>query len=91
MENLSEISGYVASTLFLLTFVAKDMRVLRTNAIFSNLAFIAYGSIEWLPPVLPGRFSSARQRQRAQPSQSDETSHDQNPRDGKHGIGRSIQ
>ena len=52
MENLSEISGYVASTLVLLTFVAKDMRVLRTIAIFSNLAFITYGSIEWLPPVL---------------------------------------
>ena len=52
MENLSEISGYVASTLVLLTFVAKDMRLLRTIAIFSNLAFIAYGTIEWLPPVL---------------------------------------
>src|SRR5215475_5714826 len=52
MENLSEISGYVASTLVLLTFVAKDMRVLRTVAIFSNLAFIAYGTIAWLPPVL---------------------------------------
>jgi hypothetical protein len=35
-----------------LTFVAKDMRVLRILAIFSNLAFIAYGTIEWLPPVL---------------------------------------
>jgi hypothetical protein len=52
MENLSGISGYVASTLVLLTFVAKDMRLLRTIAIFSNLAFITYGTIEWLPPVL---------------------------------------
>ena len=52
MVNLSEISGYVASTLVLLTFVAKDMRLLRTVAILSNLAFIAYGTIEWLPPVL---------------------------------------
>jgi hypothetical protein len=52
MENLSELSGYVASTLVLLTFIAKDMRVLRTAAIFSNLAFITYGTIEWLPPVL---------------------------------------
>jgi hypothetical protein len=52
MENLSEISGYVASTLVLLTFVAKDMRLLRAVAIFSNLAFITYGTIEWLPPVL---------------------------------------
>ena len=52
MGNLSELSGYVASTLVLLTFVAKDMRLLRTVAIFSNLAFITYGTLEWLPPVL---------------------------------------
>jgi hypothetical protein len=52
MENLSELSGYVASTLVLFTFVVKDMRLLRTVAIFSNLAFITYGTIEWLPPVL---------------------------------------
>ena len=52
MENLSEVSGYVASTLVVFTFVAKDMRLLRTIAIFSNLAFITYGTIEWLPPVL---------------------------------------
>jgi CRP/FNR family transcriptional regulator, cyclic AMP receptor protein len=52
MENSSEISGYVASALVLLTFIAKDMRLLRTSAIFSNLAFITYGTLEWLPPVL---------------------------------------
>ena len=52
MESVSEISGYVASTLVLLIFVAKDMRVLRIVAIFSNLAFITYGTVEWLPPVL---------------------------------------
>ena len=52
MENQSEVSGYVSSTLVLLTFVAKDMRLLRTFAIFSNLAFITYGTIEWLPAVL---------------------------------------
>ena len=52
MENLSGLSGYVASTLVLFTFVAKDMRLLRTLAIFSNLAFITYGTIAWLPPLL---------------------------------------
>jgi len=52
MENLSEISGYAASTLVLFTFVAKDMRHLRAIAIFSNIAFITYSTIEWLPPVL---------------------------------------
>jgi hypothetical protein len=41
MENLSEVSGYVASTLVVFTFVAKDMRLLRTIAIFSNLAFMS--------------------------------------------------
>ena len=50
MENLSEISGYAGSTLVLFTFVAKDMRLLRILAIFSNLAFIIYGTVEWLPP-----------------------------------------
>jgi hypothetical protein len=52
MDNLSNISGYVASALVLLTFIAKDMRLLRTAAIFSNLAFITYGTLQWLPPVL---------------------------------------
>ena len=52
MEDLSGISGCVASTLVLLTFIAKDMRLLRATAIFSNVAFIAYGAIVRLPPVL---------------------------------------
>jgi hypothetical protein len=52
METLPGISGYTASTLVLFTFVAKDMYLLRTLAIFSNIAFITYGTIEWLPPVL---------------------------------------
>jgi len=52
MENLSEVSGYVASTLVVFTFIAKDMRLLRTIAILSNLAFITYGTMEWLLPVL---------------------------------------
>jgi hypothetical protein len=51
MGTISELSGYVASTLVLLTFLAKDMRLLRTLAIFSNIAFITYGALDWLPPV----------------------------------------
>jgi hypothetical protein len=50
MENLSEISGYPA--MVLLTFLAKDTRVLRAIAISSNIAFIAYGTSARLPPVL---------------------------------------
>jgi hypothetical protein len=48
----SDFTGYIASTLVLLTFISKDMRVLRVAAIFSNLAFISYGALVWLPPVL---------------------------------------
>ena len=49
MENQSEVSGYVASTLVLLTFVAKDMRLLRTIAhlrhdrVAAGRAFSAHG------------------------------------------------
>jgi hypothetical protein len=52
MATLSDFTGYVASTLVLVTFMTKDLRLLRVVAIFSNLAFISYGTIAWLPPVL---------------------------------------
>lgn len=46
-----EIIGYWASTMVFLTFMTKDMRLLRILAIFSNIAFISYGYLSWLPPV----------------------------------------
>ena len=52
MAAMSDFTGYVASTLVLVTFMTKDMRLLRVFAILSNLAFISYGAIAWLPPVL---------------------------------------
>jgi hypothetical protein len=52
MTTMSDLSGYVASTLVLLTFMTKDMRLLRVIAILSNVAFIAYGAIGGLVPVL---------------------------------------
>ena len=52
MSTLSDLSGYVASALVWGTFMAKDARLLRTLAIFSNLAFITYGALSWLLPVL---------------------------------------
>src|SRR5262249_19406847 len=52
MVTLSDIAGYVASTMVLLTFLTKDMRLLRVLAIFSNIAFVTYGLLVWLPPVL---------------------------------------
>jgi hypothetical protein len=36
----------------LLTFMMKDVRRLRTIAVFTNIAFVAYGATAWLPPVL---------------------------------------
>lgn len=52
MLAASEITGFVASALVLLTFAMKDMRLLRVTAICSNVAFIAYGALHALGPVL---------------------------------------
>jgi hypothetical protein len=48
---MTDLAGYLASTMVLLTFMAKDVRLLRALAIFSNIAFITYGVLAWLPPV----------------------------------------
>jgi hypothetical protein len=52
MPLISEAARFFASALVLLAFAMKDMRMLRIIAIFSNVAFIAYGALDWLPPVL---------------------------------------
>ncbi len=44
--------GYLASALVLTTFCMRDMAALRCLAIASNLAFIAYGTLAGLGPVL---------------------------------------
>ncbi len=51
MMTLSDAAGYVASAMVLLTFLTKDMRLLRVLAIGSNVAFATYGLLVWLPPV----------------------------------------
>jgi hypothetical protein len=51
MMTFSDVAGYVASSIVLLTFLTKDMRLLRVLAIFSNIAFVTYGLLVWLPPV----------------------------------------
>ncbi len=48
----TEWVGYLASGLVLLTFTTKNMRSLRIVAILSNLAFIWYGSVDLIVPVL---------------------------------------
>ena len=52
MIAVSEIAGFIASGLVLLTFAMRDMRLLRAAAICSNVAFIIYGGLNWLLPVL---------------------------------------
>jgi len=52
MLRAPEFVGYVASVLVLLTFIARDMRVLRCMAILSNVAFILYAILDHLAPVL---------------------------------------
>jgi hypothetical protein len=47
-----DIVGYIASGLVLLTFTAKSMLTLRILGILSNLAFICYGIIDTITPVL---------------------------------------
>jgi len=48
----TDFLGYLGSALVLAAFYAKDMMVLRIAAIGSNLAFIAYGWIDNLTPIL---------------------------------------
>jgi CRP/FNR family cyclic AMP-dependent transcriptional regulator len=52
MMAASEIAGFIASGLVLLTFAMRDMRLLRAVAILSNVAFSIYGGMNWLLPVL---------------------------------------
>ena len=48
----STVIGYIASGLVLTTFWTNDLRRLRILAILSNIGFISYGALVWLPPVL---------------------------------------
>lgn len=48
----TDLVGYLASVLVLATFCMRDMVALRCIAITSNLAFIAYGGLAGLVPVL---------------------------------------
>ena len=48
----SDVLGFVAAFLVLLTFCMQSMQVLRLVAILSNVAFIGYGLSQDLLPVL---------------------------------------
>lgn len=49
---IGELAGYVASALVFATFYMKTMLRLRIIAIVSNVAFITYGLLQGLPPIL---------------------------------------
>ncbi len=50
--SIVELVGYAASALVFLTFLMKTMIPLRAVAIASNLAFISYGTLAGLYPIL---------------------------------------
>ena len=50
--NAYEPVGYLASLLVLATFCMRDMVSLRVVAIASNIAFISYGALAEISPVL---------------------------------------
>jgi hypothetical protein len=52
MITTLNLAGYVASSMVFLTFMTKDMRAMRILGILSNVAFISYGLLAWLPPVI---------------------------------------
>jgi len=47
-----DLLGFAAAGLVLLTFWAQSITTLRAVAIASNLMFIGYALVSWLPPVL---------------------------------------
>ena len=50
--NATDLLGYLASLLVLVTFCMRGMVALRVLAIASNLAFIAYAVLAGIHPVL---------------------------------------
>lgn len=48
----SDLLGYAAAGLVLVTFLSQSMSTLRAVAIASNVLFMAYALLAWLPPVL---------------------------------------
>lgn len=49
--NATQMAGYLASFLVIMTFCMREMWALRCAAVASNVAFITYGYLAVLPPV----------------------------------------
>jgi hypothetical protein len=52
LEKRCQCIGYFASVLVLATFAMRNMHLLRITAILSNIAFITYGVLYPLPPII---------------------------------------
>lgn len=50
--SATDLAGWCAAALTLATFICRDMLFLRALAICANAAFITYGAVAWLVPVL---------------------------------------
>lgn len=50
--NTVDLAGWFAAALMLCTFASREARVMRLLAVSTNLAFIGYGVLAALPPVL---------------------------------------
>jgi hypothetical protein len=50
--NFTELLGYLASSLVLMTFSVRSMALLRLLALLSNVAFVGYAWTAGLAPVL---------------------------------------
>jgi len=50
--SLGDVLGWVAAGLVFSTFLARQMTPLRILAIFSNIAFVAYGGLYHLWPIV---------------------------------------
>jgi len=48
----ADLIGWTAAALMVATFACRETRHMRPLAVSTNLAFIGYGAVAWLPPVL---------------------------------------
>jgi hydrogenase-4 membrane subunit HyfE len=48
----ADLAGWAAAALMAFTFASREARVMRPLAVLTNLAFVSYSLLAWLPPVL---------------------------------------
>jgi hypothetical protein len=48
----ADLAGWAAAALMVATFASREARLMRPLAVLTNIAFVGYGALAWLPPVL---------------------------------------